>query len=141
MARTRVVLDDRLISRIARYVRDGLTIRTIAQNIGVSEATITRWLRLGRKGEANPLYAELVDAVDRAREEREELGGPMDLDELLLVASRRARIGDVQWGKVALNILTLKANGGSRRREEEPRIFGKMDELAAKRAAARGRRW
>lgn len=141
MARTRVVLDDRLISRIARYVRDGLTIRTIAQNIGVSEATITRWLRLGRKGEASPLYAELADAVDRAREESEELGGPMDLDELLLVASRRARIGDVQWGKVALNILTLKASGDPGRREEEPRVLGKMDELAAKRAAARGRRW
>jgi transposase len=100
----------------------GLSEADAAANHGVSERTIQRWLQRGRD-DPTGRYGEFATAVDRARLERElppEDERPVDEDELLLLASRFGRKGNVRALELCRELL-------AERRSKAPSRFDELD--------------
>ena len=73
---------------------DGLTIADAARVVGIGEKTAKRWLARGRR-ETSGDYRDFADAVERAREARDQAEPPLDPAELKAVVSRAAKKGSV----------------------------------------------
>jgi len=68
MARPRIALTAEIKQSILDAVRDGCTRHDAAAAASVSESTLYRWLRAGRKA-TRGMYAEFVTAVKKAEAE------------------------------------------------------------------------
>ena len=88
----------------AALTEDGLTIADAARVTGIGEKTAKRWLARGRR-ETSGEYRDFADAVERAREARDEAEPPLDQAELKAVVSRAARKGSVQAMKLRWEML------------------------------------
>ena len=98
---------DRCSDGVLEAIRSGATIREAASGQEIAEATVKGWLTRGRK-EPRSMYgafAAQVDAAFEARKMPDQSEQPMDRDELMLVASRAARSGNVQAMKLLAELL------------------------------------
>lgn len=66
MARTTILTPD-IIETIGRLIDSGLTITAICGAIGVTPAAFYQWMNKGQQAEADPIYIELVDTVQKSR--------------------------------------------------------------------------
>lgn len=57
-----------IIEQICDSVISGSSIAYAAKSAGISESTIYRWLALGREGDADSIYVDLVNRVREATE-------------------------------------------------------------------------
>ena len=91
---------------------DGLTIADAARVTGIGEKTAKRWLARGRR-ETDGAYRDFADAVDRAREARDQAEPPLDPAELKAVVSRAAKKGSVQAMKLYWQMIRVEQQPGS----------------------------
>lgn len=79
-------------------IRDGASIPDAARQVEIGGPTINGWLTRGRKDQKSKYgnFAARVDAALTKRKLPAEGDRPADRDELLLLASRAARAGNVQ---------------------------------------------
>lgn len=113
----------------------GLSEADAARQHGVAVRTVQRWLERGRE-DPDSAYGSFARAVDGARADRalpDEL--PADEGELLLVASRAARKGNVQAMRLVWEMLKVGDEGGEAGADDPLR---EVDELARRRMAAIG---
>ena len=88
-------------------VRDGATICAAATGAGVAETTVKGWLKRGRQ-DPKSKYGKFASAVDDAFSDRKlpsEDDRPADRTELLTLASRAARAGNVQAMRLLAELL------------------------------------
>ena len=95
----------------AALTEDGLTIADAARATGIGEKTAKRWLARGRR-ETSGAYADFADAVDRAREARDQAEPPLDPAELKAVVSRAAKKGSVQAMKLYWEMIRAEEQPG-----------------------------
>ncbi len=79
-------------------IRDGASIADASAGVGVSCATVRRWLTSGRR-EPDGVYGEFAQSVDAIRGERRELhrelDGPLTVEEAERVLAKLVRRGSV----------------------------------------------
>ena len=95
---SRMTLFERRSDGVLEAIRAGATIGEAGAGEEVAEATVNGWLKRGRK-EPKSKYGKFAASVDAAFAERSMPGAddrPADRDELMLMASRAARAGNVQ---------------------------------------------
>lgn len=105
---------DRCSEGVLEAIRAGATIREAATGEGIKEPTVKGWLTRGRK-EPKSMYgafAAKVDAAFEARKMPDSDEVAMDRDELMLVASRAARSGNVQAMKLLSELLEPTTEAG-----------------------------
>lgn len=88
-------------------IRDGATIGEAATGAGVAEPTVKGWLKRGRQDPKSKYgkFAELVDAAFSDRKMPAAGDLPADRGELLVLASRAARSGNVQAMRLLAEML------------------------------------
>lgn len=109
-------------------IKDGASIPDAARMVEIGAPTISGWLSRGRK-DSKSKYAAFAARVDAALTERKlpaKTDQPADRDELLLLASRAARAGNVQAMRLLGELLAGDDGDG---RDE----LSEFDELAKRR--------
>jgi hypothetical protein len=109
-------------------IRDGASIPDAARELEIGEPTIKGWLSRGRK-DPRSKYGGFAASVGQAFTERQLPSNddrPADRDELLLLASRAARAGNVQAMRLLAELLA--GDEGDDRDE-----LSEFDELAKRR--------
>lgn len=95
---SRLTLFEQHSDRVLDLIRDGASIPDAARECGIGAPTVKGWLARGRD-DTRSKYGGFAAAVDGALTERKlpaNTDRPADRDELLLLASRAARAGNVQ---------------------------------------------
>lgn len=126
---TRPTLFEDYSDAVLALIRDGASIPDAARELEIGEPTIKGWLSRGRK-DPKSKYGGFAASVSEAFTERKLPANddrPADRDELLILASRAARAGNVQ----AMRLLgELLADSGGETEADE------FDELKARRRSA-----
>lgn len=67
MSRPRLTLTDTIRQRLLEALRIGASYALAAQYAGISEDTLSRWIRQGYQSSGSPEFAELYEQITRAR--------------------------------------------------------------------------
>lgn len=116
-----------LIERFAA----GCSLPDAASACGLNETTVKKWLTRGRREDAGS-YAEFAAAADQTRAEARARPEPMDKDELALVVSEAARLGNTQAMKLRWEMLRTAEEPGDQGAAVDP--LAALDELAERRS-------
>ena len=95
-------------------IRDGATIGEAATGAGVAEPTVKGWLKRGRQ-DPKSKYGRFAADVDKAFNDRTmpaEGDRPADRGELVMMASRAARSGNVQAMRLLAELLEPTGDDG-----------------------------
>lgn len=125
---SRLCLFEQHSEAVLEAIRDGASIADAASLVDVGGPTVKGWLSRGRN-DPKSKYAAFAARVDAALTERKlpaKSDQPADRDELLLLASRAARAGNVQAMRLLSELLIDDGDG----RDE----LSDFDELARRRA-------
>ena len=105
---------ERLSDDVLTAIQNGATVADAARENGLGESTIMGWLRRGRddrKSKYGTFAADVDNAISSrkmpAHDER-----PADRGELLMLASRAARAGNVQAMRLLGELLDPDADSG-----------------------------
>ena len=115
--------------RFVGLIEAGSTQEEACAAVGVTRATIVRWVAQGRKGKSTE-HAEFAKAMDAARGDRP---GPVSGEELIQLLERQARKGSVRAIQLLLERPWEKKRDAGNEESGDPMDALEGDELAPRR--------